>query len=526
VTDKKHVIESYVPLSQSKLWQFQRDYFDQEGVNAWSGYVPFYVTSNPYIAKCYARIVMGLARDWVAKHPESINSPFYIMELGTGPGRFSYYVLKQLAELQQKLGLSQIQFRYIMTDFTLNNLTFWQNQPQLKPFIEKGMLDFALYNLEEGQPIKLVNSGEVLQEGSIQNPLSIFGNYIFDTVSSDCFYSKSGDLQQSLVSLTVPEDQFIDGKVKNLEALEVSHQNDEISAQYYKDPLFNKVLKGYKNKFKDSYFLIPIGGLKALRYLMKLANSKTLLVSSDKGYSDLSELEHRAFPGITFHGSFSLMVNFHAIGQYYKLCKGNVVSQSPRKGIRSIVAMSGFSLKDLNDTRVAVQDFVEDISAADYFNLHRRISNTYEQCDAATLASHLQFAGWDPHIFKKLITRINAILEETPMQTVGYLANNMKRIADNFYYMPEVHDTFYDIGSFYQSINKPADAIRYYQESEKYFGDRVDLAYNIGSCHYISGAPQQALRYFRRALEIEPENKQIQERIAYLEEQLGTAMAA
>ena len=50
-----HILQSRQRLSRSLLWQLQRRYFAQAGLDAWrSGTVPHYVTSNPFIARAYA----------------------------------------------------------------------------------------------------------------------------------------------------------------------------------------------------------------------------------------------------------------------------------------------------------------------------------------------------------------------------------------------------------------------------------------------------------------------------------------
>ena len=75
------------------------------------------------------------------------DNPFYVMELGTGSGKFSFYVIKHLNELVQESGLDFC-FTYVMTDFTENNLAYWKTHPALMPYVEQGCLDFAIYNGE------------------------------------------------------------------------------------------------------------------------------------------------------------------------------------------------------------------------------------------------------------------------------------------------------------------------------------------------------------------------------------------
>jgi len=93
-------IERKKRLSQSLLWYLQRQYFDEQGVDAWTGAVPYFVTSNCYAAECYASVVMNFISDWLSQHKESKKEPFYLLELGTGPGQFSFYMLKKINELK------------------------------------------------------------------------------------------------------------------------------------------------------------------------------------------------------------------------------------------------------------------------------------------------------------------------------------------------------------------------------------------------------------------------------------------
>jgi len=194
-------IEENKRFSESSLWAAQREYYDREGIEAWAGDVPFYVTSNPFIANSYANIIIRFIQDWMRKYPDAASKPFYILELGTGPGQFSYYLLKVLLEIQKKLGLESLKIRYIMSDFTEKNIQFWESHSRLKPYIEQGILDFAQLDLENGESITLIETGKILSPGSLDNPLIVIANYIFDTLKNDIFTVKEDTLFESLVSL-------------------------------------------------------------------------------------------------------------------------------------------------------------------------------------------------------------------------------------------------------------------------------------------------------------------------------------
>ena len=80
----KVVIENKTALSKSKLWDAQRTYYTEQGINAWTDEVPFYVTSNPVIAHAYAEMVFRFILDCIDTDQEAIDMPFYIVEIGVG----------------------------------------------------------------------------------------------------------------------------------------------------------------------------------------------------------------------------------------------------------------------------------------------------------------------------------------------------------------------------------------------------------------------------------------------------------
>ena len=56
-------IEDFKPLRDSILWELQSNYFKSKGLSAWQGEVPFYISSNAFIAERYARLVVAAIKD-------------------------------------------------------------------------------------------------------------------------------------------------------------------------------------------------------------------------------------------------------------------------------------------------------------------------------------------------------------------------------------------------------------------------------------------------------------------------------
>ena len=75
-------------------------------------------------------------------------------------------------------------FKYIMTDFTQKNVDFWKSHESIKPLVEAGLVDFAVYDAETDVQIELQVCGDVLTAASVKNPMVVLCNYIFDTLTA------------------------------------------------------------------------------------------------------------------------------------------------------------------------------------------------------------------------------------------------------------------------------------------------------------------------------------------------------
>lgn len=518
--DRKVLIEQHKRFSQSALWRMQREYFDKEGINAWVNQVPFYITSNPFIANCYAQTVLAFIQDWLQQHPNAKNHPFYIMELGTGSGRFSYYFVKTLDQLLKQMGLGDVQIRYVMSDFTKHNIQYWEAHPALKPYIERGLIDYALYDMEVERPITLIRSKVQLNKDVLVNPLTVFANYIFDTISHDSFTVYESKLYELLLSLSTDEKNMQNNRPMDMEKISVDYTINEIKSAYYGDPHLDSILEEYKKSFKATSFLFPIGSLHAIKFLKKLSNDKLLVLSTDKGYSTISALDNLGHPSISFHGSFSMMVNFHAIAEYCKNTGGDALLQTSRKGIKTSVFASGFKLNDLPRTRTVIDERVEGFSPADYFTLHRRMSESFQECTLETIAAHMHLSGWDPHIYLKLSNRVTSLVSESDNDTLDFMASNMPKMAANYYHMPKSECILFEIAVFFHAIKRYDQALEYYLQAEKFVGEQFGLFYNMALCQHHLNYNEEALVSFKRAAQLDPDSKETNEWITFIEKAL------
>ncbi|RHY54426.1 hypothetical protein DYB30_009667 [Aphanomyces astaci] len=315
-------LEAFTPFSSSHLWKLMSSFYDRQGVESWAqGIVPHFITSNTFIAKRYVQVFAAYLRDAVAKTLDP-TEPLYIVELGTGSGKFSFYFVQWLYEMEAVVNLSfpLCRIRYIMTDFTDSNLKFWQTHPALRPFVERGVVDFAIFDATQDTSLYLINAKQTIAPQSLKNPICVVANYLFDTLHHELFRVDQTELKQGLISVgstRLDEKEFTrnDGDVcidpldpEIIKRLSNLYRYDDISTAFYSNPHFNAILKWYQDYYGDqpATFLVPIGALNAIERLKLLSRHQLLILSGDKGHTNPDHFRGLQDPHIAVHGSFSV----------------------------------------------------------------------------------------------------------------------------------------------------------------------------------------------------------------------------
>ncbi len=507
-SQEKLLLQTETPLSKSNLWQYQRDFYNHEGINAWTK-VPYYITSNPYIANSYANIIIRFFQDCVYQNIYNPSEPIYILELGAGSGTFSFYVIKRLLELQRALNLTQVKFVYIMTDFAETNIKYWEEHSAFQDYIQSGILDFARFEVEKDTEINLIRSGKVLSidlEHQLHNPLLVLANYIFDSVPQDIFRVSEGKFQVGLATVSTAQDNVKDNQPIEQEHLEVVFSYKDTSIPYYQDEYLDAVLSHYHKQIEEGYLLFPIGSLRGIRRLMDISNQKLCVICSDMGFSRYGDLYQQEEPCCIFNGSFYMMLDFRIIAQYFQQWGGDYYHQFTEQSLNTSVFLLGFNLQTMPETRQAVETFLDAFGHATFYNIYEHIERTKPFSKLEMLLTFLSTTQWDTHVFD---SSINIILEQirsgyASILVVSDLMSIMEKIADNFYYKPYSIDTLFNIGLFFQEIREYEKALHYFAQSIHYFGENEITLYNMGLCYYFLSETEYALEMFRFAIKINP----------------------
>ena len=500
----EYLIDSGKPLSQSLLWTLQRRYFESQGVDAWrANVVPYYITSNPYIAQAYARLVLGYLRDLQPSLDPA--QPVYLLELGAGAGRFAYHFLIKFHDLLAQSPLAQQPVCYILTDLAEPNLAFWQAHPAFQDWLASGKLDFARFDAVHDREIHLRQAGRALTPGALANPLVLIANYFFDSLPQDAFHFEDHTLAECQVSLvsTQPEPDPSDPAV--LPRLTIRFQSSPCRPDYYQDPALDDILDHYRARLAASYLVFPAQGIRCLRHLADLAGGRLLLLSGDTALSQLEQWEGHGAPDIRMHGSFSIEVNYHAIGQYVQSQGGQYLSPDHPASYLTVCAFAlGGSPTGFAETRLAYAEAVQRGGPDDFFLMKSGLEKNYTTLNLDELLAYLRFSGWDGRLFLDCFPALLAQAPAASPAAQDELARVLEQLWRNYYHLDEERDLPFNAGVLLFKLGRAAQAQTFFERSQATYGPSAATHYNLATCCVQQRKPHTALSHVKAALALDP----------------------
>ena len=241
---------------------------------------------------------------------------------------------------------------YVMTDLGESTLEDWAANPAL----EDERLDFARFDVASDRTLTLRRRGIELDR--LANPLVVIANYVFDSVPADAFAIGDGTLEECLVSVEGGE----------VATMELAYSRRPVAPDHYGDADLDALLEHYRGSLRDTVVTVPSVAIGCLRRLRELAGDRLFVLSADKAHSTEESLAYRSEPELSRHGgSFSLMVNFHALGWYARRRGGEALDGGDRHATVDVGAfLFGRPPGGYAETRLAYDEAIKRFSPEDF----------------------------------------------------------------------------------------------------------------------------------------------------------------
>lgn len=493
---KRIPLETKTRLSNSVVWRLQREHYERRGANSWNdGTLPYYITSNPFIADAYARVVHGFRLD--------CNETILVVELGAGHGRFAYLFLRGFLETCRSMGLPEACIKYVMTDASESTVRSWLNDRRLAPFVERNILDFAVFEAGKTKEVNLLVSRARLGVSNLRLPIAVIANYVFDSVPQDVFVVERGRLFEALVTTTAP-DGASTPKMPALTDLQVAYCHQLASAEYYADATWNQILDEYRHRLPSATVTLPTGALHAISALQAASDGRFLLLSADKGFDREVEMESsQGPPPIEVHGGdcFSLMVNYHAIGRYFENQGGRMLRTAFQSQSLAVCAfLSGPAAEPYRRATHAFEAAVNKFGPDDFFTFSQLVAGLAETATFRQILALLKLSGWDHEILMRFFENLMAQLPSLTEGDWRDLHFAVRKVWERYYAIGEDLDLAFHLGVILLEIREFAEALEFFQFSGNTAGPNAATSYNIGMCHFGLSQFVQALSRMNEVL--------------------------
>lgn len=502
----------YSAFAQSPLWDLQRQYYSEKGLDAWAqAQVPHYVTSHPFMANAYAQIVLGFWRDLKAQGLTG-DQPLYIIELGSGCGRFAYHFLLQFFEAFDAIRGPDDRVCYVMTDFNTKTLEHWRERllGRLDPFIQQGRLDFALFDVESDSEVVLQNQGITLTAGSLTLPPVVIANYVLGSIRQDLFFLEKERLFEGWIKTASGSESSAN---QPFAKVAVEFQKRRIATPDYPAPLWNQLIERYAGQLPPCALLFPSYALNTLERLSRLNDGRLLWLSADRGSHGLKHLGRPQEPDFAYHGSFSLPVNYLALTDIVQ-ANGGICWHGPDlEGLNIVAACwrtpyAGAWRETARAAQLALQGF----NANDFYRIKQALEAEAEYLTPDQMLAFLRLSRWDTKVFYLTYRHAYDFLAQLPESSQQAWYEALREVWRVHLPIGEDFDLAFDLGCLAVEMNRWSAAIEWFSQSFVYPdpkprpGQHLSCVhFNIGVAHWQLAAYKEAKIHLLKALELHPE---------------------
>ena len=401
-------------LSDSIIWDIQRQYFLKAGPAAWQeNVVPHHISCNPIMAASYCDLIWAYLLDIQGELDQS--QPIYMIELGAGSGRLTYHLLLRFFDRldnSPSSPLTDYQFLFVMTDFVPETLSFWQNHPHFQRWIETNRLDFAHFDALAPKPLFLNNQQTRIDRNRLSNPPVIIANYFFDSIPQDSFSIEAGEMAENRLSVMAGRSELDFSDPGVWAHLELRFEGLPLAGPPYSNETYNEILELYEANLPDTNLYFPNIGLDTVDFWYDLAGGKLLLLSSDRGYALPDSLIARPEPSPNLHGSFSLMVNYHAISLFVEWYGGvSFIPPHYQDNLQVVAFVFGEALVQLERFETTFQRAIVERGPNEMFVLYQLAEVNHHTLSLQAILNLLRISYWDAALLQLLWTHFKGLVQ-------------------------------------------------------------------------------------------------------------------
>jgi len=477
-------IEANTAFSDSLFWKINRDYYTSQGIDAWrSGDVPSHLTSNSLVGRTYAEIIFGFLKDLAYKG--ATHETVYLLELGAGHGKLAFHILKHLERLSSQVGLTLPPYCYVLSDIVDDNLEYYNSKTQFQPYFEKGTLDVCYFDAIGSETLELQHSKKTIHTKELNQPIVAIANYFFDSIPKDLFQFTKNEVFSCDVAIHSNVDPAgMDDDIL-LESMQLVYSNSSMQLPHYNEKTLDSMLDDYSKLLFNTYLFIPTKGFLCLDNISNLSTNGMIVLSLDKGYHEIHDLENMVQPKMITHGSVSFNVNFHAYGLYCEKLGGK--SMFPKFSTEHLELACLFFMDNpcsYTETEAAYHRVVNEFGPDDFNGLKKFNYKHVGLMSITDIIGFLRLGAYDSQLFINFLPTIKKRIKTISVNARTRIAQTLHETWNMYYFMESKEDLAFEMGGIFYELGLYEDAIKYFEHSKMEYEVTPDLYYNSALCYY------------------------------------------
>ena len=229
----------------------------------------------------------------------------------------------------------------------------------------------------------------------------------------------------------------------------------------------------------------PTKGFECIDNLRQLSKKGIMLLSMDKGYHELHDIQRSETPEMITHGGFSFWVNYHALGSYCNKHGGKALFPSFSTLHLELGCLLFLPEPDsYADTKIAYKHFVDDFGPDDYNGLKRFTYKNIAQMTLPEMFNMMRLSAYDSSLFIAILPHIKQVTQQISTNERTRLAKAMYLVWEMYFSIGEDYDLAFEIGGMLYGLGFYKNALNFFEFSIHKFGAKPDILYNKALCYY------------------------------------------
>ncbi len=250
--------------------------------------------------------------------------------------------------------------------------------------------------------------------------------------------------------------------------------------------------------------------MQCLANLKSFSSKGLMLLSMDKGFHELHDLEKKPEPDVVSHGSFSIWVNYHALSIFCEKQGGEVMFPSFSTFNLDVGCFLFLNNSDsYTQTKAAYKHFIDDFGPDDFNTMKKFAYENVSRLKIKDLIALFRLSAYDSTFFIKLLPRLKQITTFMTFNQRKRLNETLHSVWDMYFNINETYDLAYELGGMFYDLGFYTDALDYFQYSVDLYGQKVDIHYNQALCYYQLRQDALFLKTLKEAKEIFPDSPMI-----------------